>query len=109
VACGAGPRLDDELLAEMPRQIVREHAPDDVRCAARRLADDDLHGAVRIGALRQNDGRRGWKQRRGARELDETAARMTHGILQDLFLSLINSLCRCAIPPRPARCRAAPA
>ena len=46
VAGGAGPGLDDELLAELLRQPLRDQARGDVGRAAGRLADDEGTGRV---------------------------------------------------------------
>jgi hypothetical protein len=62
VAGGARPNLDEELLAELFRQELRDQARDDIGCAARRLADDDFHRTrwigLRAGASREQRGTR---------------------------------------------------
>ena len=50
----AGLGFDDELLARPLRQPARDDAGEDVLAAARRKADHDLDGAVRISALGEN-------------------------------------------------------
>ena len=52
-AAGARPVLDDHGLAEPLAQPLRHDAGDDVGRAARREADDELDGLVRIIGLRQ--------------------------------------------------------
>src|SRR5262249_12346605 len=49
IAAGARPILDDEWLAETLRQRLTDQACKEVRRAARRLADDQVHRPCRIG------------------------------------------------------------
>jgi hypothetical protein len=55
VARGAGLGLDDDLLAESPRERFRDHAAARVRHAARCKRDDEANRPVGIAALRESD------------------------------------------------------
>src|SRR6218665_456646 len=65
VAARAGPVVDDELLAGLLRQLLRQHARHDIRCAARRVRHDQPDRLVRV-ALRPGCRGSGRKTRGGA-------------------------------------------
>jgi hypothetical protein len=58
IAAGAGHVLDHRGLIPQCRQSVAHDARDDVDRSARRIADQDVHGVVRIFALRERARRR---------------------------------------------------
>jgi hypothetical protein len=56
IAAGAGPVVDDELLAQPRRQPISHHAGDDVGRAAGGDLNDQAHRPCRIG-LRPSEAR----------------------------------------------------
>src|SRR5262249_7191982 len=77
IAAGAAAVLDDELLAELLAERLRQHARGDVARGARTEADDDAYRPRRI-ALRFGDpnGERG----SAGRELQKSTTRKCHGV-----------------------------
>jgi hypothetical protein len=68
---GAGPVVDDELLAELLGELVGDDPRGHVGDSASPVRDDDAHRAVRIAGLRRGRqqrerGRRGREQSRRA-------------------------------------------
>src|SRR5262249_29470361 len=74
---GARADLDDELLAELFRQELGNQARDEVRRAARRLANDDFNWPHRIG-LRPSDTRYRWQRSSARGQMQEFATGKFH-------------------------------
>jgi hypothetical protein len=57
IAAGTGAALDDELLAEARRELLRSRAREEVGGAARREGNDDAHRLRRIRLRERGGGR----------------------------------------------------
>jgi hypothetical protein len=79
VGAGAGPVLDDDLLAEPLRQPRGNNACDGVGTSARRKAHDPAHRPHRIG-LRPRDARRGWQRGSARCEMEKISTGKFHGV-----------------------------
>ena len=77
VAGGARPHLDQELLAKLFREELRDHTRDEIGRAARRLADDDFHRPRWI-RLRPCDAGRGRQHGSARGQMQKSTAAKSH-------------------------------
>ena len=75
IAGAAGPVIDDELLAEMLRQRIRQQPRGDVGSDAGRIGHDDAHRPRRV-IRRAGDARQCGKRGRAGAEMQKLAAAM---------------------------------
>src|SRR5260370_17226087 len=99
IAARTDPVLDDELLAQMIRQILADDARNDVVGAARRKANNPVHRPCRIG-LRPRDARDS-RQRGSARcQMQKSSAWKFHSSIPSSAFTLHHRL-GAHLPPPP--------